>query len=693
MRQTIRRRVPFSPLSFFSVVLDVPSYHLFLPFCVSSSIVSGSLPPSGPASTAASSSPSSPSSSSSFTAQLTVGFRIFTESYVSEVTYAQPRSIHIKATESAIFRHLVSAWTLAAVPDSPEQCDVSFSIDFLVRSAMHAGAVKMFFGDVTEQQMSAFMQRCAQLNSHRRQPQQLQQQPDAGRGKAVDRASLDRRKGAAATASANGSSRQTATTGSAVLAAAATKPAAAALETESLARPPPAPQPALTTGIRSAPAASSAPVPQASSSASSPRAGATAAAVPSPAIEWSPAEVEELRLVFRNFALGLDEQQAQRTASEGGVLVSAPAPSLHQMVEEAQHSPSAAAPAYPHLADGQYVQEPSSSSSSASSPPLLLSFPAFQHACAFLAAPSSSFLSKYRERAALRACAEDEHIALAAFTGDHSLYRYDSSGSEDDAAGGLHTPVSAHSHPLSGHHAPPAHLPTRDSAAGVGKAPARARPQSQPLQFGRFLEVVWLLSRATNAQKLQAALRRAAAACASTAPLSPPSSLPLQRLRAETLAVFAVQLGIIRHVMPAMVVRRSREMDREMTSTRIPSSLPSASPALAASSLADPTGRGLYVLALVGVMDSVLAETEKAIADSMRLLLQQVQLGQGGGQQQQGAEARLDVSAWCEWWERQAELLTVMTVAGQSSLITWSSAAQTAEAFAEQHRQSGRHAP
>ena len=576
MTQRISRRVPFSPSTFFSVVLDVPSYHLFLPFCVASRIVSQQ-----PAAAAG-------AASSSFTAQLTVGFRVFTESYVSEVRYARPHSIRVRATESSVFSRLESAWTLAAVEGDAEQCDVSFSIDFQVRSAMHAGAVKMFFGDVTQQQMQAFMQRCQQLQqqqqqqtSNRQQPQPAQSQqkqqpleqrrakdgsgqPEAARSGAGRRMEAGPGSSRAALASASTDSGP-----AAVLATAATKPAAAALDTPAQLQP--AAQPS-------------------ASSATRPASPSEAAAVSSPALDFSPAEVEELRIVFRHFAAGLDERQSQRTASEGGVEVAAPAPSLHQMVEEhAQHSspaePSPSSASFPQLAHGQYVQEPPASS--ASSPPLLLSFPAFQHACAFLATPSSSFLSKYRERAALRAAAEDENIAIAAFTGDASLYRYDSSGDDGaDAAGGLHSAALSPPQPVHSHHAPPAHLPSRDAAALEGRASAgRARATSQPLQFGRFLEVVWLLSRASNAQKLRAALTRAAAACAASATSASAGSLSLQRLRAETLAAFALQLGVIRHVMPAMVVRRSRDMEGETTPTaaaRIPSASQSAGPPLVA---------------------------------------------------------------------------------------------------------------
>ena len=91
-------------------------------------------------------------------------------------------------------------------------------------------------------------------------------------------------------------------------------------------------------------------------------------------------------------------------------------------------------------------------------------------------------------------------------------------------------------------------------------------------------------------------------------------------------------------------------------------------------------------------MESVLTETERALGEAMGLLLVQLQRegrerGKGGG------GGGLSVREWSEWWERQAELLAVMTVPGQSSLIQWASATQTAETFASTHRQHRQSAP
>ena len=655
--QTIRRRVPFSPSTFFSVILDVSSYHLFLPFCVASTVQPS--PSSSP-----SSSPS-PSSPSTFTAQLTVGFRVFTESYTSRVTSNPPHSIAVSALQSSIFHHLNSTWTFTPVPTDPHSCDVSFTIDFLVKSRMHAGAVQMFFGDVTEQQMKAFVKRAAQVERERGREGRESGVGATSRGEQVVGEEGEGGQG---------------------LAAAATKPQAIDAPVVDMAvPPPPAPRTA-----PNPPTAKRAPPPPASLPVRPVReeqqegqqeeqvmvAQPTKRLLHSSPVRFTDKEMQQLRALFREYASGRGARGAGEASGEAEA-----APTLSEMTEEhAQHpeqrtQPPATPSSYPHLTKGgEYVHE-----TGAKGAPLLLTFPTFCHLCAHLALPTSGVFTKYRERASLRACAEDEAIAVACFASQPSLYRYAGSGLEGDDA----SPAFTHSHPLHRHPSPSPH--SSPSTPTVTRASVLHSPG---LSFGECMDVLWGLVRATNGERLQSALLKAAAKEGGEGRLSE------ERLRAETLAFFALQLGIIRQVMPAMVVRRSRDMDRELGIQR-PTTREGEEGVEGvgggdgvggggggSAPLADPSGRGLYVLAMVGVMETVLTETERALGEAMGLLLVQLQRegkegGKGGG---------LSVKEWSEWWERQAELLAVMTVPGQSSLIQWASATQTAETFASKHR-------
>ena len=407
--QTIRRRVPFSPSTFYSVILDVPSYHLFLPFCVASTLNPGSPPPT-------------PNAPSTFTATLTVGFRVFTESYTSRITSTPPHTITVQAISSSIFDHLNSTWVFSPVASSPSECDVAFTIDFLVTSRMHAGAVQMFFGDVTEQQMKAFIKRCQEVEGQRVK--------EVGRVGAGDRAR------------ATNEVKQP-------LASAATKPAAIDMTpVQGMAVPPACPPQAQPK--RSPPVPASLPPRPQAPQAPALTAQGTRKPLYSPSVRFTEREIQQLRSVFRDYASG----KGQKPGAPGPTPASADtAPTLSQMTEEHTQQPQRPSPAqstspsaspHPQLRGDEYINEVVEASNP-SSTPLTLSFPAFSHLCAFLSLPTAGVFSKYRERASLRACGEDESIALACFASQPSLHRYSGSGLEGENA----SPAFTHSHPLS----------------------------------------------------------------------------------------------------------------------------------------------------------------------------------------------------------------------------------------------------
>ena len=153
IKQQIRRRLPFPPSAFYSVVLDVPSYHLFLPYCLQSDLLT-----STPA-------------THSFSAQLTLGFSQFNERYTSLVDYSDPSTaptsqlyrVHARSLNCTLFRHLSSTWEMRAVDGRPGECDVLFDIEMSISSPLHRALVSRVFSNVAEQQLTAFVQRAQQL--------------------------------------------------------------------------------------------------------------------------------------------------------------------------------------------------------------------------------------------------------------------------------------------------------------------------------------------------------------------------------------------------------------------------------------------------------------------------------------------------------------------------------------------------
>ncbi|RHY59789.1 hypothetical protein DYB26_004291 [Aphanomyces astaci] len=150
-----KKVVPFPCQAMFDVVANVDEYVTFLPFCVTSRVVSRP-------------------SSNSMEADLTVGFQIFTETYRSRVVLESPRRILIKSINSPTFKSIESEWTFR--PVSTTSCEVNFRVSFEVGSILHAHAMRLFFDDVARVQLNAFIGQASKLQQQRQLAQKRQQQ-------------------------------------------------------------------------------------------------------------------------------------------------------------------------------------------------------------------------------------------------------------------------------------------------------------------------------------------------------------------------------------------------------------------------------------------------------------------------------------------------------------------------------------
>lgn len=137
--------MPYSAEQFFNVVHDVDRYHEFVPFCTQSKVITKQ----------------SDKNPSVYDAELTVGFRLFTEKYVSRVTANRPHSIDVCAIQSPTFKHLRSNWKFQQNQDGT--CTVVFRLDFAVKSILHAQAMDLFLQEVAQYQIKAFQNRCKSI--------------------------------------------------------------------------------------------------------------------------------------------------------------------------------------------------------------------------------------------------------------------------------------------------------------------------------------------------------------------------------------------------------------------------------------------------------------------------------------------------------------------------------------------------
>ncbi|RHY28229.1 hypothetical protein DYB32_006123 [Aphanomyces invadans] len=139
-----KKIVPFTCQAMFDVVANVDAYVSFLPFCVSSRVVSRP-------------------STNVMEADLTVGFQIFTESYRSRVELESPHRIFIKSIHSPTFKS-IERYFFQTLIVSETSCEVNFRVSFEVGSILHAHAMRLFFDDVARVQLNAFIGQASKLN-------------------------------------------------------------------------------------------------------------------------------------------------------------------------------------------------------------------------------------------------------------------------------------------------------------------------------------------------------------------------------------------------------------------------------------------------------------------------------------------------------------------------------------------------
>lgn len=139
------KTVQHSPEDLFAVVADVDRYREFVPFCAGSRVLRRT-------------------SHSRFEAELEIGFRLFNERYVSDVSLVPGESVTAEAvrTPGGLFERLVSTWSFERGAH-PRECVVKFDIDFRVGSVLHAQAVRLFFEEVSRMQINAFEARCDEI--------------------------------------------------------------------------------------------------------------------------------------------------------------------------------------------------------------------------------------------------------------------------------------------------------------------------------------------------------------------------------------------------------------------------------------------------------------------------------------------------------------------------------------------------
>jgi coenzyme Q-binding protein COQ10 len=138
-----KRLLPYRPDQLYDLVLDVENYPDFLPWCKSCKIKS--------------------ETDTEILADLRIGFKFFTETFTSRVTFDPYASIHVQYLDGP-FKYLKNSWNF--VPSTENGVTftvVDFMIDFEFKSRILQGLIQGVFGEAVQKMVRAFESRAQQL--------------------------------------------------------------------------------------------------------------------------------------------------------------------------------------------------------------------------------------------------------------------------------------------------------------------------------------------------------------------------------------------------------------------------------------------------------------------------------------------------------------------------------------------------
>lgn len=95
-------------------------------------------------------------------AELTIGFSLFEERYISVIESERPSWISVRATDSAVFKSLVNSWKFFSRENS-KSCHVEFTIDFEFLSPLHQHTASVFMQEIADTMLASFKTRANEL--------------------------------------------------------------------------------------------------------------------------------------------------------------------------------------------------------------------------------------------------------------------------------------------------------------------------------------------------------------------------------------------------------------------------------------------------------------------------------------------------------------------------------------------------
>ncbi len=134
-----KKVLPYAPEQLFDLVADVRRYPEFLPWCVGARVISRT--------------------DNELIADLTIGFKMFRETFRSQVTLERPHHVHVQYLTGP-FRYLNNHWRFHPVEKGTE---VDFFVDFEFKSRLLQAVIGTVFNEAVRLMVRAFERRAYAL--------------------------------------------------------------------------------------------------------------------------------------------------------------------------------------------------------------------------------------------------------------------------------------------------------------------------------------------------------------------------------------------------------------------------------------------------------------------------------------------------------------------------------------------------
>ena len=134
-----KRLLKYSPEQMFDLVADVKRYPEFLPWCVGARVLS--------------------TNGEELVADLTIGFKLFRETFRSRVTLERPGHVHVRYLNGP-FKYLNNHWRFTPTASGTE---LDFFVDFEFRSGLLQAVIGTVFNEAVRMMVRAFERRAMQL--------------------------------------------------------------------------------------------------------------------------------------------------------------------------------------------------------------------------------------------------------------------------------------------------------------------------------------------------------------------------------------------------------------------------------------------------------------------------------------------------------------------------------------------------